>query len=476
MSPIRLAVLAAFLTTLASCGGPSPDEDQILARYTVTRGPLRVLVSESGTMASAKPAFVTAKSQGKITFIHPEGETITAGTLLLSLENKELVEGLENSRRDLDAATRNRDNAEAELKIFTLEAAKKDEDAIQAQAFAIMGRNQYRDGRAPLQEQDLRLAVERGEADRDIAREKAERMPALLEKGFVNPADLRTSRLDAKEKEQGLAKKQRELEVFLQFEKPQELAKREAEVASTGIALERTRQQSVAQRGKLEVERSRLQREIERLTRRVKEQTEEVAGLEIKAPSGGILVYARRGYWDDTRLDIGSEVRKAQRLFELPDLTDMVVEVGIDEIVVAKVAVGQTTTVTLEGMGGKSFQGRVEKLATTADQTNPWSIESNRFKATVVLTDAKGVSFRPGLSARVDILVAELKDVIRVPVNAITHRGDRRWCWVETRLGREQRTVETGQASNDQVEIRSGLQEGDTVLVLATEPTDGAHP
>ena len=105
-----------------------------------------------------------------------------------------------------------------------------------------------------------------------------------------------------------------------------------------------------------------------------------------------------------------------------------------------------------------------------------WQESFNRFKATVVLTDAKGVSFRPGLSARVDILVAELKDVIRVPVNAITHRGDRRWCWVETRLGREQRTVETGQASNDQVEIRSGLQEGDTVLVLATEPTDGAHP
>lgn len=468
------AVLIALF--LGGCGGPAGDGEGVLARYPVTKGDLRITVTESGSMRSAKPAFISVKTSGKITFLAPEGEPVVKGAVLMRLENKQFLDELENAKRDLDSANRGLENANAEVKLFELESAKKLEDAEQNRLFAVMLRDQYRDGKAPLLEQDSKLAVERAEAERDIAKEKAERMPAMLEKGFVNAAELRTARLDAKEKEQALAKKEREYQVFLKYDKPQDMAKKEAEVKNTEIAMERVRQQLTAQRGKLEVEKARQVREIERLNRKVKEATEEAIGLELKAPSDGILVYFKRAYWDDTRLEIGTEVRKEQRVMELPDLTDMVAEVGINEIVVAKVAVGQTATVTLEGMGGKVFQGKISKLATTADKENPWGGDGNRFKATVTLTDSAGTSFRPGLSARAEILVAELKSVVSVPINTVTHRNDKHWCWVDTGGRLEKRVVELGQASNDRVEIRSGLKEGETVVVQASEPTDGAHP
>lgn len=472
--PLVGAVLAAALM-LAGCGSGTTAGDDVLARYTVKKGDLRITVTESGTMKSAKPAFVTAKSNGKVTFLAPDGEQVKKGDVLMRLENQDLVDRQEGAKRDLDTAQRALQTAKAELKLQDLESAKKLEDAERDLVFARMSLDQYRDGKAPLLEQDARLAVERAETERDLASEKAERMPALLEKGFVNAAELRTARLDAKEKEQALAKKKRELDVFLKYDNPQDLAKKVSDVKTAEITLERTRQQVAAQRSKLEVEIAKQEREIERTTRKAKTTDEEVAGLELKAPTDGILVHFKQRYWSEA-LEVGNEVRKEQRVMELPDLTDMVAEVGINEIVVAKVAVGQIATVTLEGLGGRSFQGRIDKLATTSSNDNPWMDSSQNFKATVVLTDSAGTSFRPGMSARAEITVAELKDVISVPINAVTHRGDKRWCWVETGRSREQRPVEIGQSSNDRVEIRSGLKEGDTVLALASEPTDGARP
>lgn len=475
--PLVGAVLTAALAlALTGCGTATGDGDGVLARYPVKKGPLRITVTESGAMKSAKPSFITAKSNGKITFLAPEGEKVTKGTLLMSLQNQDLVDHHEGIKRELVTARAALETARAEVKLEDLEATKKLEDAERELVFARMSLDQYRDGKAPLLEQDARLAVERAETERDISREKAERMPALLDKGFVNAAELRTARLDAKEKEQALAKKARELEVFLKYDKPQDLAKKVSDVKTAEITLERTRQEVTAKRRKLDVEIAKQEEEIVSCTRKAKTADEEVAGLELKAPADGILVYFKRPYYWGEVMEVGSEIRKEQRVMELPDLTDMVAEIGINEIVVAKVAIGQIATVTLEGLGGRSFQGRVDKLATTSSNDNPWSDNSQNFKATVVLTDSAGTSFRPGMSARAEITVAELKDVISVPVNAVTHRGDKRWCWVETGGSREKRIVDIGQSNNDRVEIKTGLTEGETVLALASEPTDGARP
>jgi len=266
-----LLPFAVLSVLLAGCGTPSVDAEAVLARYPVKKGGLRITVTESGSMKSAKPSYITAKSNGKITFLAPEGETVTKGTVLLRLENQDLMDRQEGVKRDLDTAQRALENAKAEIKLYELESAKKREDAEDELIFARMSLDQYRDGKAPLLEQDARLAVERAETERDIAQEKAERMPAYLEKGFVNAAELRTARLDAKEKAQALAKKTRELEVFLKYDNPQDLAKRVSAVKTAEIARERVHQEISAKRSKLEVELAKQKNEIERTTRKAKQ-------------------------------------------------------------------------------------------------------------------------------------------------------------------------------------------------------------
>ncbi len=68
------------------------------------------------------------------------------------------------------------------------------------------------------------------------------------------------------------------------------------------------------------------------------------------------------------------------------------------------------------------------------------------------------------MTAVVEILVADLKNVLSVPVEAVVEQGNRMYCWAKTSGSPERRPVVIGQSSSTQVEIRDGLAEGDVVL------------
>jgi len=76
-----------------------------------------------------------------------------------------------------------------------------------------------------------------------------------------------------------------------------------------------------------------------------------------------------------------------------------------------------------------------------------------------------GLKLKPGMSAKVEIVLAELKAVLHVPIQAVARRGEERVCYVATRGAAEPRRLETGMLNDQFIEIRSGLREGDRVLL-----------
>jgi hypothetical protein len=69
------------------------------------------------------------------------------------------------------------------------------------------------------------------------------------------------------------------------------------------------------------------------------------------------------------------------------------------------------------------------------------------------------------MSATAEIIVAELKGVLQVPIKAVTtHRG-KRVCWVKEADGPKLREIECGHFTEEYVEIESGLTEGELVYV-----------
>lgn len=99
------------------------------------------------------------------------------------------------------------------------------------------------------------------------------------------------------------------------------------------------------------------------------------------------------------------------------------------------------------------------------DQQRGWLSPDIKVYETQVSIEGKYESLKPGMNTRVEILVDNLTDVVTVPVEVVANRGGRKICYVVNGSGTEQREVKTGQFNDTYVEIVSGLETGEQVLM-----------
>jgi macrolide-specific efflux system membrane fusion protein len=104
--------------------------------------------------------------------------------------------------------------------------------------------------------------------------------------------------------------------------------------------------------------------------------------------------------------------------------------------------------------------GEVTAVSTIADASSGVS----SYPVTVDFTDDSG-DFNVGATVLVDITIAEVQDVVQVPSFAVTTDGDSSTVTV-TKDGKEEtREVTTGLTSGGMVEITSGLEAGEEVVI-----------
>jgi HlyD family secretion protein len=110
-------------------------------------------------------------------------------------------------------------------------------------------------------------------------------------------------------------------------------------------------------------------------------------------------------------------------LLTIADLSVMEVEVEVDETDVINVRLGQTARVKVDAFPEKVFTGKVTEIGSSALDRSSLSSsqESKNFKVVITLDETDQL-LKPGLSASADIIVAEKKNVLAVPVAALVVR------------------------------------------------------
>ena len=147
---------------------------------------------------------------------------------------------------------------------------------------------------------------------------------------------------------------------------------------------------------------------------------------------------------------------------------------------VDKVKVGQKATVRISAFPDTILQGEVASVAVLPDSQSRWMNPDLKVYTTEVkILDQKQVELKPGMSARVEILIARLEDVVYVPIQSVTMRGGKHLCFVMTDGSSEAMAVETGMNNDKFVEIKKGLEEGQKILLCAPvvpEKEEGDKP
>ncbi|MGY6519105.1 MAG: efflux RND transporter periplasmic adaptor subunit [Lysobacteraceae bacterium] len=161
----------------------------------------------------------------------------------------------------------------------------------------------------------------------------------------------------------------------------------------------------------------------------------------------------------------GESVEAGQTLFELADMHQLVLHLGVSELDVIHLARGDRLPVRLDAMPGLELDGRVRRVFPSADPG------SRLVTVEVALPeDAFGHGVRPGFLARVDTRIDQRDGVLAVPSAAVGEDNGQRYVFLVADGQLHRRVVEPGASRGDWTEIVSGIDEGDRVL--ASNPAD----
>src|SRR5262245_28314954 len=105
-----------------------------------------------------------------------------------------------------------------------------------------------------------------------------------------------------------------------------------------------------------------------------------------------------------------------------------------------------------------------------ADQNTYWANPNLRLYRTEVSLEDPVNEMRPGMSCAIEILVEDIQDALYVPVQSVFRRAEDTLAFVVHGGEGEERSVEVGRYNDRWVQVVSGLQEGETVLL--TPPAD----
>jgi multidrug efflux pump subunit AcrA (membrane-fusion protein) len=113
--------------------------------------------------------------------------------------------------------------------------------------------------------------------------------------------------------------------------------------------------------------------------------------------------------------------------------------------------------------------GEVTKVGVLPDSQNRWMNPDLKVYLTTIAIDGTHDWVKPGMSSKAEILVNHLDDVVYVPVQAISPSNGKQVCHVARGFGSERREVEIGQFNDEFIEVKSGLKEGERVLLRQPE-------
>jgi HlyD family secretion protein len=198
---------------------------------------------------------------------------------------------------------------------------------------------------------------------------------------------------------------------------------------------------------------------------------------------------------------MGIQNSPGSTLMTVADMNVITAEVQVDETDIVNVSLNQEAEVTIDAIPNQTFKGKVTEIGDNAivrstglatSQSTTSSQEAKDFKVVVTL-ERPPVNLRPGLSATAKITTGTQHNVLSIPIQALTMRDQKSLEAQEGKKGSkpqpapvtpakkesqdlqgvfvvgknnkaEFRTVDTGLTGASEIEVKSGLKEGDEII------------
>jgi RND family efflux transporter MFP subunit len=181
--------------------------------------------------------------------------------------------------------------------------------------------------------------------------------------------------------------------------------------------------------------------------------------LKTGEPIKNITVYSpMTGYITDRKAFPQVKVMPDTDLYTIVDLSHVWIMADLFEYEAPNIHVGETAHVSLQALPGKSFSARIDYLQPEVDpMTRTLKVRLNM--------NNPGVMLKPDMYADVEFRV-NIPSTLTVAADAVLNAGERKTVFVDRGNGFfEPRQVKTGEREGDRIQILSGLNGGERIVV-----------
>ncbi len=310
-----------------------------------------------------------------------------------------------------------------------------------------------------------------------LAQERVAGQRRLEARGFITPTELEAEELRVNKSVNRQEETETAMSLYIRYSFPKDADKFLADYENAVMAYQRTLKENIAEEAQEAASLKAAEKKLNLESEKLRDINNQIAVATIRATRPGLVVYGGanqnpmgfRGGNNQEAIQEGATVSERQPILTIPDMREMAVKVNIHETAVKRLAAGQLVKIKIDAFPGQQLTGVVTRVAVVADSAASFMNPDLKVYPTVVKIDGIHDWLRPGMSAEVDILVETLENVVYVPLQAVSYFGDQQVVYVSRGGSTQRREVQVGAFSEQFIEIVSGLQEGEQVLLLAPQ-------
>lgn len=303
-----------------------------------------------------------------------------------------------------------------------------------------------------------------------VAQQKVEASTRLNSRGYITKAQLENDQVTYEKVALSVKTAETNLHLFKNYEFNKQCSTLISAYREDINKLQRTIRENRSRMAQSETRFNTAKRRHEMEIAQRDDLERQLKACVIKATQPGLVAYgdlnASSSYNYNNSIEEGISVRFRQTILTIPDMSQMGVKVNIHESQVKKVHIGQPVLVRVDAEPGKVLQGKVAELAILPDSSSSRYTPNLKVYPATMHIEGFHPWLKPGMNAKVEIIINQLADVLYVPVQSIeVDQDDKHYCYVSADGALQRRAITTGQFNEEFIEVRDGLKPGENVAI-----------
>lgn len=222
------------------------------------------------------------------------------------------------------------------------------------------------------------------------------------------------------------------------------------------------------EQNKLKIRVARAADGVEKSNVKIEKFQKAMKAAKITAPKDGIIIFGKS--WDGKKYskdDNVSTYEFAPPIATLPDMSEIISEVFVKEIDIAKIKIGDSVRVSFDALDETIIMGNIKNIARMGEDHEDYDMKV--FKVIIHLNESDD-GLKPSMTSNNDIILANYDSAIFVPLNTVFSENGTKYLLLKTKEGAKKQTITTGLDNEEFIIVKSGINEGD--LVLLEPPTE----